>query len=107
MLWEGMEQDIPYANLDPADIREKVTTGSLLPMPRTASMAIQDVIKACWTLDQNSRPPMAEALQMMRHAASGGSVGAARARRPRTAGASMTGGSTRPGGIPVTYLGRG
>eukprot|EP00929_Paragymnodinium_shiwhaense_P121321 TRINITY_DN93508_c0_g1_i1.p1 TRINITY_DN93508_c0_g1~~TRINITY_DN93508_c0_g1_i1.p1 ORF type:complete len:609 (+),score=128.74 TRINITY_DN93508_c0_g1_i1:85-1911(+) len=85
MLWEAMEVDIPYANLDPADIRDKVVSGRLLPMPKMASHAIQGVIQACWTHDQGQRPTMAEALSQLRHAAGGGS--AARSRRPRTAGA--------------------
>merc|ERR1719382_170768 len=45
LVWEAMSQDIPFANLDPADIRERVLEGQMLPLPREAPSSVQSIIK--------------------------------------------------------------
>jgi len=86
MLWESLAVDIPYANLDPPDIRERVLEGRLLAMPVAASPTHQSIIQACWTLDHKARPSMAEVVNHLQAALGGGSQ---QQRRPRTAGAAM------------------
>lgn len=88
LLWEAMAIDIPFANLDPPEIREKVLLGQMLDIPSTTPSTLKAVILACWTLEQDKRPFMSEVLTSFREAVKDvGSAGSARARRPRTAGA--------------------
>jgi len=86
LLWEAMAQDIPFANLDPPEIKDRVLAGQMLPMSGTTPRPVQALMQACWTLDQESRPFMAEVLANLRECSKdGGTAGASRARRPRTA----------------------
>jgi serine/threonine protein kinase len=85
LLWEAMAQDIPFANLDVQDIRDKVLNGQMLDIPRSTPPLVQSSIQACWTLSQESRPYMAEVLARIRECREGAMSGASRARRPRTA----------------------
>jgi len=66
LLWEAMANDIPFANLDPADIRERVLEGQMLDMPSLAPREVQQLIRSCWTLDYKVRPTMPEVLQSLR-----------------------------------------
>lgn len=66
MLWEALVVDIPWANFDPADIRERVVAGQMLPMNSDVSSAAQALIKACWTADRTLRPSMAQIMPQMR-----------------------------------------
>merc|ERR1712187_788536 len=50
MLWEAMVVDIPFANLDPSDIRERVLQGQMLAIPASVPNAVRDVIQTCWIL---------------------------------------------------------
>mmetsp|Transcript_76133 Transcript_76133/g.134713 ORF Transcript_76133/g.134713 Transcript_76133/m.134713 type:complete len:662 (+) Transcript_76133:110-2095(+) len=92
LLWEAMANDIPFANLDPPEIREKVLMGQMLAIPASTPSTVKTVILASWTLEQERRPLMAEVLRSFREALKEvGSAGSARARRPRTAGSTRTG----------------
>mmetsp|Transcript_46407 Transcript_46407/g.110560 ORF Transcript_46407/g.110560 Transcript_46407/m.110560 type:complete len:634 (-) Transcript_46407:113-2014(-) len=84
LMWETMAVDIPFANLDPQDIKERVLAGKMLPMPAAAPPALQEAIEACWTIDQARRPGMAEVLVRVREAGKADAM-SVRARRPRTA----------------------
>merc|ERR1712217_851098 len=88
MLWEAMVVDIPFANLDAQDIREKVLHGQMMPIPASTSSQVRDVIQTCWTMDRNARPGMTEILTLLRACPADRDSGAAasRSRRPRTAG---------------------
>jgi len=66
LLWECMAVDIPFANLDVPEIRELVYSGKMLQIPRDTPASIQAIIKACWTVDQNTRPTMAHVLDQIR-----------------------------------------
>jgi len=79
MLWEAMAQDIPFANLDPPEIKERVLMGSMPLLPSTTPRPVQALTQACWTLDQDRRPFMAEILASMREY----NAGQSRARRLR------------------------
>lgn len=83
LMWEAMANDIPFANLDPADIRERVVEGRMLEIPSTAPKEMQQLIRGCWTSDYKVRPLMSEVLKQLRSFKEG-------ARRPKTA-------SGRPG----------
>merc|ERR1711972_1210402 len=85
MLWEAVVVDIPFANLDPQDIRERVLQGQMLSIPNNTSSAMRSVIQSCWTMDRNTRPGMTTVLQQLRECACVDDR-AARSRRPRTAG---------------------
>jgi len=86
LLWEAMAQDIPFANLDPPEIKERVLMGQMLPLPGSTPRPVQALTQACWTLDQESRPMMAEVLANLRECIrDSGPGGASRSRRPRTA----------------------
>eukprot|EP00931_Biecheleriopsis_adriatica_P007707 TRINITY_DN108971_c0_g1_i1.p1 TRINITY_DN108971_c0_g1~~TRINITY_DN108971_c0_g1_i1.p1 ORF type:complete len:599 (-),score=130.80 TRINITY_DN108971_c0_g1_i1:83-1879(-) len=89
LVWEAMAVDIPFANLDPADIRDRVIQGQMLAMPSTAPREVQQLIQDCWTLDYKSRPPMAEVLLSLKSCRDGGAAG--RTRRPQTAHAGSAG----------------
>lgn len=103
VLWEAFAQDIPFANLDPPDIREKVLNGQMLPMPSSFPRPVQALTQACWTNDQEARPFMVEVLRQLRECIRESSGAASRPRRPRTAGAvgggrpSLTGSSLQTG----------
>merc|ERR1711976_178246 len=56
LMWEAMAVDLPFANLDPPEIRDRVVKGNMLQIPSAAPVCIRDLIQACWTLDQGSRP---------------------------------------------------
>eukprot|EP00927_Polykrikos_kofoidii_P072895 TRINITY_DN68975_c0_g1_i1.p1 TRINITY_DN68975_c0_g1~~TRINITY_DN68975_c0_g1_i1.p1 ORF type:complete len:663 (+),score=107.67 TRINITY_DN68975_c0_g1_i1:55-1989(+) len=71
MLWESIAVDIPFANLDSCDIRDKVVKGKMLPLPTAGPPGVNAVIKACWTLDQAARPSMAIALGQLRSGGGG------------------------------------
>jgi len=77
MMWEVMANDIPFANLDPADIRERVVEGRMLEMPAVPK-EMQQLIRGCWTLDYKVRPLMSEVLKQLRSMKEG-------SRRPKTA----------------------
>jgi len=62
MLWEAMLVDIPFANLDPPEIRSRVCAGKMLEMSSTLPFQVQKLIHACWTIDRASRPSMAEVM---------------------------------------------
>ncbi|CAJ1398088.1 unnamed protein product [Effrenium voratum] len=79
LLWEAMASDIPFANLDPADIRERVVEGRMLEMP-TCPREMQQLIRSCWALEYKVRPMMADVLQQLRGMRES-------TRRPKTAGA--------------------
>merc|ERR1712003_268725 len=85
MLWEAMAQDIPFANLDPIDIKEKVLAGDMLPMPSGLTPGVHAVLKDCWTFDQSKRPPMADVLIQVNQCVRDVGNSVVRARRPRTA----------------------
>eukprot|EP00913_Durusdinium_trenchii_P008588 g8064.t2 len=51
LLWEAMSHDIPFANLDPADIRDRVIEGQMLEMPSTCPREMQQLIR-CSVLKQ-------------------------------------------------------
>eukprot|EP00933_Yihiella_yeosuensis_P012962 TRINITY_DN12247_c0_g1_i2.p1 TRINITY_DN12247_c0_g1~~TRINITY_DN12247_c0_g1_i2.p1 ORF type:complete len:622 (+),score=124.27 TRINITY_DN12247_c0_g1_i2:224-2089(+) len=89
MLWEAMTVEIPWANWDPGDIRERVCSGQFLQIPTSVPPMIQQLIQGCWR-DAKVRLPMPEVLSQLRECKDGG-----RARRPRTAGPSV-GGAPRP-----------
>lgn len=86
MLWEAIAQDLPFANLDPPEIRERVLMGQMLPIPGGTAKPVQALMHACWTLDQERRPAMGEVLEKIRDCMKEGSSSDARSRRPRTAG---------------------
>lgn len=65
-LWEALAVDIPWANFDAADIKDRVLAGRMLPMPPSATPDLAAVIQACWTGDRAARPGMAEALARFR-----------------------------------------
>mmetsp|Transcript_59185 Transcript_59185/g.105184 ORF Transcript_59185/g.105184 Transcript_59185/m.105184 type:complete len:592 (+) Transcript_59185:47-1822(+) len=83
VIWEAMAVDIPFANLDAADIRDRVIVGRMLEIPTLTPPAMTNLIQACWTLEYKDRPQMSEVLAYLRENKDGG--GASRARRPRTA----------------------
>mmetsp|Transcript_24587 Transcript_24587/g.56735 ORF Transcript_24587/g.56735 Transcript_24587/m.56735 type:complete len:582 (-) Transcript_24587:32-1777(-) len=85
LMWEAMAVDIPFANLDPPEIRDRVLAGKMLQMPAATPAALQEAIEACWTVDQALRPPMVEILRRVREASKADAATAVRARRPRTA----------------------
>mmetsp|Transcript_17582 Transcript_17582/g.31738 ORF Transcript_17582/g.31738 Transcript_17582/m.31738 type:complete len:602 (-) Transcript_17582:64-1869(-) len=85
LMWEAMAVDIPFANLDPPEIRDRVLAGKMLPMPTAAPPALQEAIEASWTVEQTLRPPIAEILVRVRDASRADAATAVRARRPRTA----------------------
>jgi len=89
MLWEAMVVDIPFANLDPVDIKDKVLRGDMPAMPREMLPGVDSVMRACWTIDHIARPPMAEILAQVRECING--VAAARSRRARPSTATGTG----------------
>jgi len=62
MLWEAMSVDIPFANLDPPEIRSRVCAGRMLEMSGTLPFQVQRLIQACWTIDSATRPSMAEVM---------------------------------------------
>lgn len=62
MLWEAMSVDIPFANLDPPEIRSRVCGGRMLEMSSTVPSQVQRLIQACWTIDRASRPSMQEVM---------------------------------------------
>lgn len=62
MLWEAMSVDIPFANLDPPEIRSRVCAGRMLEMSSTLPLQVQRLIQACWTIDRASRPSMQEVM---------------------------------------------
>ncbi|CAK9102598.1 unnamed protein product [Durusdinium trenchii] len=66
LLWEAMSHDIPFANLDPADIRDRVIEGQMLEMPSTCPREMQQLIRSCWTLDYKVRVAMPEVLKQLR-----------------------------------------
>jgi len=87
MFWEAMAVDIPFANLDPPEIKEKVFEGQMPKIPATTPPEVQSIIRSCWTLDRNLRPPMAEIFGRICALNKGGAAGTAapRPRRPRSA----------------------
>merc|ERR1719282_2103403 len=71
LLWEAMAVDIPFANFDAADIRDRVIKGEMLPMPVSTPLTVQAIINGCWTMDRNTRPTMADILLRLRKCAVG------------------------------------
>lgn len=101
VVWEMMAVDIPFANLDPQEIHEFVCDGKMPPIPTLTPFGLQAVIQACWTLDRNTRPSMAEVLSMLRDCAKDGGA----ARRPRSAlprGLGASGNFSATGGLGAT-----
>lgn len=97
LLWEAAARDIPWANMDPADIRQRVVAGRMLEIPRDCPHTLQQLIREAWTADRNLRPPMAEVLSALRAylqgVSSSGPTG--RPRRPLSAAGTRAGeGST-------------
>jgi len=84
LLWEVAAGDIPWANMDAPDIRDRVVAGKMLEIPRSAPHELQQLIRDAWTLDRNLRPSMAHVLAELR-ACPRDSSGNGRPRRPRTA----------------------
>jgi len=84
MLWEAMAVDIPFANFDPADIRERVIEGRMPQMPNGITSSVRSLIQACWTLDQVSRPTMAIVVTQLRDCHHG-SASTGASRRPHSA----------------------
>jgi len=66
LAWESVAEDIPFANLDVPEISENVITGKMPAIPMQAPRPMQAAIKACWTVDYASRPPMADVLAQVR-----------------------------------------
>lgn len=87
LLWEAAAKDIPWANMDPSDIRQRVVAGRMLEIPRDCPHALQQLIREAWTTDRNLRPPMAEVLTALRAYLQdvSGSGATGRPRRPPTA----------------------
>lgn len=82
MLWEATAREIPFANLDGPEIRSKVISGAMLPLPGTGA-SVHPIIKDCWTTEQAARPSMHEILTQIRDVLSG-SIRTS-SRRPRAA----------------------
>jgi len=82
MLWEVMAVDIPFANLDAVDIKEKVFEGQMMPIPAATPAATKQIIQDCWTLDPAARPAMSAALLDVQEALSSASAPNGPARRP-------------------------
>jgi serine/threonine protein kinase len=89
-LWEAMAQDLPFANLEAPEIKEKVLMGQMLQFPGSTPRKVQALTQACWILDQDTRPMMKEVLIQIRDCGkdpdSMSGAAAKMARRPRTAG---------------------
>jgi len=100
LLWEAAAGDIPWANMDAPDIRERVVAGRMLEMPRGAPHELQQLICDAWTADRNLRPPMANVLAGLRACPRDGS-GSGRPRRPHTAVGARSGGG---GGSTVASM---
>lgn len=97
MLWEAVARDIPWANFDVQDIRQRVVAGKMLEIPRDCPHSLQQVIREAWTTDRNLRPPMADVLGSLRTCLQdvGGSGAGSRPRRPHTsAGTRAAGGDS-------------
>jgi len=58
LLWEVAAGDIPWANMDPPDIRDRVLEGRMLAIPRTVPRAMQKLIQDSWIMDRHQRPAM-------------------------------------------------
>lgn len=86
MMWEALAVDIPFANLDAPEIREKVLRGQMLQMPASAPSDLHSIIRSCWTADRNTRPPMSEVVSLLQNSIdNAGTAGrASRMSRPRT-----------------------
>lgn len=82
MFWEATAREIPFANLEGPEIRSKVTSGVMLPLPDTGA-SVHPIIKECWTTDHTARPSMQEILTQIRDVLSGSLRTSSR--RPRTA----------------------
>lgn len=65
MLWEAAACDIPWANFDGADIRDRVLAGKMLEIPRGLPVELQRLIQDCWIADRTTRPPMATVLEQL------------------------------------------
>eukprot|EP00928_Gymnodinium_smaydae_P071031 TRINITY_DN5471_c0_g3_i1.p1 TRINITY_DN5471_c0_g3~~TRINITY_DN5471_c0_g3_i1.p1 ORF type:complete len:377 (+),score=76.47 TRINITY_DN5471_c0_g3_i1:120-1250(+) len=84
LLWEVFAADVPFACLDPVDIKEKVIAGSMPEMTSSIPAVVRPIILDCWTLDPSTRPCMADVERQIR-AAPTALTSSGRPRRPNTA----------------------
>lgn len=88
MMWEALAKDIPFANLDAPEIRDKVLKGGqqMLQMPASAPSDLHSIMRSCWTADRNTRPPMSEVVALLQTSVENADTAgrASRVGRPRT-----------------------
>jgi len=100
MMWEALAVDIPFANLDAPEIRDKVCRGQMLQMPASAPSDLHAIMRSCWTADRTTRPPMGEVVALLQNSIQNLDTAgrASRTARPRT---SPGGSRPSPGGTQL------
>ena len=66
MLWEMLNQDIPFSSLDQINTGRAILNGQRPPISKMAPKSLQTLIKDCWQADKDARPSFDDIIERMR-----------------------------------------